>query len=396
MILEGYIILAVASGVLYLWVILRLQQGFLSFSQWRAGNGWSQQIIPDTRLPGISVVLAVRNEEMCIVSCVSIILDCNYPEGCFEVIVVDDHSTDKTRELLEAREWNGVRLLPLPEGVAGKKAAISWGVAHARYSYIACTDADCLVPDTWLRDISCVLHHPGVNMATGIVLPALGQRCLDAFQRLDMAGTMVLTACGIQTGKWQLANGASMAFRKDFFTESGGFAGNEHVASGDDVYLAANAVKYGNHGLVFFTGEKPVVTKSEASWAALWMQRKRWASKSLLLPGTGLLQIQGIVFVLSFFSVASLPLAIFMQGEVIWLFLLLSATKMLGDGWLLLKFRTLTGMSLPMRWFPVVFWIYYWHILQSGFNAFFRRGYYWKGRQWQVDKAPSPSLDCRK
>lgn len=378
-----YIVAALVSWVSFVWVYTLLQKGFSLLTPQISENSALTSAISTKSTQGISVVIAARNEGKHISACLSSIIACAYPQEKVEIWVVDDHSSDDMSEIITSKFGSSVHYLRLPEGRAGKKAAISYGVAHANFNIIACTDADCLVPLDWLSDIDRAMSRSEVNMATGMVLPESGQNCLDAFQRLDMAGSMLLTATGIHTGGWQLANGANMAFRKEFFIDKGGFSGNETIASGDDVFLATKAVIRNKKGLSFFAGKEPVVTKSEQSWSDLWMQRKRWASKSFFMPRSGLLLVQGVIFLYTLFCLSALVVPFIYGVEVFWLTLLLVGSKILGDAVIFYRFIRITGTELPMMWFPVVFWIYFWHILRSGNFAIFRRGFRWKGRAWQ-------------
>ncbi len=101
---------------------------------------------PPPQSPLLSVVVAAKDEEACIETCVRSLLAQDYPR--FEVIVCDDRSGDRTAEIVRdvAREDGRVRLVHidrLPEGWCGKNHAMQNGIAQARGQWICMIDADC-------------------------------------------------------------------------------------------------------------------------------------------------------------------------------------------------------------------------------------------------------------
>ena len=91
--------------------------------------------------PTVSVIIPARNEEASLGDCVqSLVTQGGVP---FEIIVVDDHSTDRTREI--ARSFPGVRVIeagPLTQGWTGKNNAVTTGARQARGEWLLFTDAD--------------------------------------------------------------------------------------------------------------------------------------------------------------------------------------------------------------------------------------------------------------
>src|SRR5271170_5828028 len=89
--------------------------------------------------PQVSVIIPARNEEACLADCLqSLALQTGVS---FEIIVVDDHSTDRTREI--AMSFPGVRVIaaaPLPDGWTGKNNAVTSGAAEAPGQWLLFTD----------------------------------------------------------------------------------------------------------------------------------------------------------------------------------------------------------------------------------------------------------------
>src|SRR5580704_4029414 len=91
--------------------------------------------------PVVSVIVPARNEEVCLGNCLESLVA--QTGVAFEIIVVDDHATDRTREI--AASFAGVRVIearPLPEGWTGKNNAVFTGAREARGEWLLFTDAD--------------------------------------------------------------------------------------------------------------------------------------------------------------------------------------------------------------------------------------------------------------
>lgn len=100
---------------------------------------------PDARLPSLSIIVPARNEERNVARCVNSLLATRHPD--FEVIVVDDRSTDATRTILDAIAASDPRLRVvagerLPDGWVGKPWALAAGASIARGEWLLFTDAD--------------------------------------------------------------------------------------------------------------------------------------------------------------------------------------------------------------------------------------------------------------
>lgn len=95
----------------------------------------------------VSVVIPVYNQRQDILNCIHVLKKQTYPN--YEIIVVDDGSTDGTREILKSLE--GITLLCNEN--AGCARARSAGVKVAKGRYIACTDADCIADRKWLAEL---------------------------------------------------------------------------------------------------------------------------------------------------------------------------------------------------------------------------------------------------
>ncbi|MBL0101727.1 MAG: glycosyltransferase [Saprospiraceae bacterium] len=169
--------------------------------------GWSsikEEVSPDSYedLPSVTVIIAARNEAGCIKKCVDSILANDFPKYKFEIIVVDDQSTDNTAEIASSIDKEVVRVVTTAGRSGGKKAALEYGIGMAVYPVIITTDADSLVGNKWLGVHSKMHANEDIKMTTGLVLPEVDDTVLSRFQWMDFAATMacLMLLLGIVVG----------------------------------------------------------------------------------------------------------------------------------------------------------------------------------------------------
>jgi glycosyltransferase involved in cell wall biosynthesis len=113
----------------------------------------------NAQLPTVSVIIPARNEEICLADCLQSLVTQSGTD--FEIIVVDDHSTDRTREIAHA--FSGVSVVeagPLPPGWTGKNNAVTTGARHARGEWLLFTDADTVhIPGSLARALAEAREH---------------------------------------------------------------------------------------------------------------------------------------------------------------------------------------------------------------------------------------------
>jgi cellulose synthase/poly-beta-1,6-N-acetylglucosamine synthase-like glycosyltransferase len=131
--------------------------------------------------PQVSVVIPAYNEERNIGRCLDALLAAGYPRERLEVLVVDDGSTDATREVV--RSYAGVRLLC--EGHRGKVAALNAGVRSAQHEYLLVIDADTLLRPGSVSEIVRPLADPRVAAVSGMATVGNPRGLLGWFQRVE-------------------------------------------------------------------------------------------------------------------------------------------------------------------------------------------------------------------
>lgn len=128
--------------------------------------------------PAISVVVPVFNGAATIARCVESLLAVDYPADRYEIICVDNASTDDTASRL-SRFLPRVRILR--EEVRGAAAARNRGIREASHDVIAFTDADCTVDSDWLRALATRIGEPGVGIVGGRIAAMQGANAVERF-----------------------------------------------------------------------------------------------------------------------------------------------------------------------------------------------------------------------
>jgi cellulose synthase/poly-beta-1,6-N-acetylglucosamine synthase-like glycosyltransferase len=236
-----------------------------------------------------SIVIAAHNEESNILSCLETVLSQTIERNRYEVIVVDDRSSDATNQLVLglARQYANLRLITVhstPAGLSPKKHAVSVGVAHAKNEVIVFTDADCCVLPTWLISIERRLEG-NVGLVQGITsyhyIPGMN-KFFFGIQAVDFLSHGIVAAAAIGSRFPLNSNANNLAFRKAAFDDVHGYGSAQSVVSGDDDLLLQRIWKSKKWTISYMTDPTgSVETDPALSLRAMFEQRKRWGSKTV-------------------------------------------------------------------------------------------------------------------
>lgn len=299
---------AVILTLLYVLTMLFLLYGFFQVPDFSGKNSVSKATF--------SIVIALRNEAENLPALFDSLLHLQYPPEKFEILLINDDSTDASEAL--CREFRlkqpqlQIRLLQnVRRSGSPKKDAIHTAIGVATKEYILTTDADCVVPEAWLQEFSSIIEAHGVDVVAGPVRlkdePAKKGfwRC---FQEMDILSLQAATIGGFGVKKPFMCNGANFCYSKRAFLAVGGFEGNDSIASGDDVFLLE---KFQEKGLksTFLKSRKAIVETSPASdLKAMFTQRMRWAGKTAA-TGNGFGKGIGLLVFLMNFSLSAAVIA---------------------------------------------------------------------------------------
>ena len=275
----------------------------------------------------ISVVVACRNEEdhvRQLIACMAQQSNQNY-----EFILVNDHSSDATRNYIKAAQTQYPRIQLVDAVGYGKKNALKEGILKAKGNLIVTTDADCLPSYHWLESIACYQRK---NKCDLIICPVkLSGR--DSFftylQVLEFTSLVASAAGAAGAGMPILCNGANLAFTKKAWLACQKDLHPEEQ-SGDDIFLLEGVKKRGGK-IRFLKSESAFVTTKQAGTLLdLIKQRRRWSAKSRLYKDWQLIFTAFVVFTVCLLILALAVLS-FYNAIFIYVFLSLFFFKYLLD-----------------------------------------------------------------
>src|SRR5690625_4749121 len=177
-----------------------------------------------------SILIPFHNEEKHLPQLCESLSKLKYPTHLFELIFIDDFSTDQSVSLIKNFNFPdlfSVKVLSsVKKSAAPKKDALQIGISQARFNWIVTTDADCVCPELWLKAINDFIetHHP--KMICGPVLVVSNNDEIQELQQMENLSLQFVTRAAIGWKKPIMANGANLIYRKDAFYECGGFEGN--------------------------------------------------------------------------------------------------------------------------------------------------------------------------
>ncbi|QAA82621.1 glycosyltransferase [Aequorivita sp. H23M31] len=348
----------------------------------------------DSPLTHFSIVIPFRNESENLPSLLKSISNLNYPSNQFEVLLVNDDSVDGYEEIIKsAIEKSTVSIHLLQNrrlSNSPKKDAITEAIKHSKFDWIITTDADCELPQYWLQTFDSFIQKKNQEtnepiMICGPVIYKSNYSFIQNFQQMDGLSLQAVTLGSFGLKNPILCNGANLAYRKDAFKTVNGFAGNDHIASGDDIFLMEKFKKIFPTKVKYLKSRDAIVsTKPQASWAKLINQRVRWASKtgkqkSHLSIFLGLLVLMvNILFLL-------LPFAVILDIRNAFFYVGLILFKMFLDLLVIKQTAKLFRRKISFINFPKLAFTYATVVIAVSFKSLNGK-YSWKGRNFKNQK----------
>lgn len=344
-------------------------------------GGWKQLPLytarEKTASTFISVVIAVRNEEKNINDLLASLRQQDYPASFFEVIIVDDHSTDNTWNLLQEAKVTAIKM---DDSGAYKKFAIETGIKAARGTLIVTTDADCRFNTNWLSTLASFYEEKQAKFIAAPVLMKHDKGLLSLFQSLDFITLQGITAASVHKRFHSMCNGANLAYERAAFFEVNGFAGIDSIPTGDDMLLMHKIyTRYPDKVFYLKSAAAIVETEPAFSWRAFFQQRIRWASKADQYQDKRITAVLWLVYLLNL----SFPvLAVASIWKSTWLFFmsLLLLAKILIEFPFVQSVARFFGQQRLMWYFPFLQPLHILYTIIAGWLGRFG-SYKWKGRK---------------
>ncbi len=347
-------------------------------------SGWIRLPVDSSGSPvspaKVSVIIPVRNEELNIVPLINALRKQDYPQNQMEIMIIDDHSTDLTFEMVMSfiKRYRNIRYLRLGDGVEGKKNALVKGVSMARYPLVLTTDADCVPSPGWVKTMAGSLISSGADLVSGPVLMDGPDTFFSKFQRLEFLSLTGSTAGSIAVGKGVMCSSANLAFKKDAYIEVKDGIRRE-IASGDDVFLLMAMQSMGDKKISYLKDRDAIVSIGALNtMEEFFKQRRRWTSKSRYYRNPASVFTALLVFLVNFFAAACILVSpVFPQLLLTACFIIF--VKSVIDFPFLLSVSRFFGQQNLMKYFPVVQLLYLFYISFTVITSFYAV-FDWKGR----------------
>lgn len=301
---------SLALTFLYAFLVMALRTGWQNIPYYAP-----PAVKPKTK---VSVLIAARNEGESIHLTIEDIIKQNYPKELFELIVVDDHSTDNTSSTIASYANKGVKLIQLNESEplnSYKKKAIAEAIKLANGELMVATDADCRMEENWLLTIVGLYQEKNYNLISAPVIYHQEKSLFERLQTLEFLYLIGFGAAGIGNKMPSTCNGANLAYKKEIFLELDGFKGIDDLASGDDE-LFLHKVARAYPGTIGFckSNDAIVYTHAKANVKEFIQQRRRWASKSVKYKDKKIIVLAVCMWLFNLSLATNFVLAFFYTG----------------------------------------------------------------------------------
>lgn len=334
-----------------------------------------------------TIIIPARNEAFTVATCLKTIQLQNYPIELFEVIVVNDHSTDETEKVVLSIQssFPSLQLINLSDHIKGsinayKKRAIEIAIAQSKNEWIITTDADCEMLPNWLRQFDEYIQDKQPVLVAAPVIFSLTKSWLGLFQLLDFMSLQGITAAAVAAGYHSMCNGANLAYSKAAFYEVGQFKGIDHLASGDDMLLMYKIKQRFPDRLGYlFSSGMIVTTAPMPSWKTFINQRIRWASKADSYSEKSIFWVLTLVYCFNVFLFIGLMAGVFINGIYpIIVYILL--TKTIVEMIFMIPVARFFGRTNTLFFFPLMQPLHILYTVIAGWLGKFG-SYQWKGRE---------------
>ncbi len=315
------------------------------------------------REPRVSVVIAARNEARRIRTTLESLKKIEYPADKLEVILVDDHSTDETAVIIheyttQFSNWKYLQPSKQITGLSRKKNALLHGIQQASGEIIFTTDADCIVPPGWIREM--VKHfHPDVSMVLGYSPLLRQKKWWYRILEFDNLFSAITAAAPTKIGYAFSSVGRNMAYRKSAYRQVGGYAALQGFKSGDDVHLTerfrsqkAGKIDFCAHPDTF------VFTYPPENFREFWHQQIRKHSKTLKKTASSV--VFSILLFLYFVLLFTIP---FLNPHWILPWLAILAVRFVGEFICLQKAALIFRQIHLIKFFPLMQIFYPFYII---------------------------------
>ncbi|MDP4238628.1 MAG: glycosyltransferase [Bacteroidota bacterium] len=262
----------------------------------------------------LSVIVACRNEEDNIRQLIGCLAQQSFQN--FELILVNDHSEDATRNYIITAQAAFPKIKLIDAVGFGKKNALKEGILNSTHELIVTTDADCLPSYHWLESIACFYEkYPGDLIICPVKLSGK-DNLFSYLQVLEFTSLIASAAGSAGAGMPVMCNGANLVFTKKSWLKSQADL-HEEQQSGDDMFLL-ESIKKRNGIIRFLKSESAFVTTGLARTLGEFIkQRRRWTSKSSAYTDGQIIFTASVVLSINLLSLVLVSLSFFKPAVLV-------------------------------------------------------------------------------
>ena len=336
------------------------------------------QDITSKKLP-VSVIVCAKNEEENVKKFIPLLAEQDYPD--FEIVLIDDASSDETLEVFEQfeQQYPNVRLVKVQNNEAfwgNKKYALTLGIKASKKEYLLFTDADCYpTSKNWITAMTSQF-----TMNKTIVLGYGGyekveRSLLNKIIRFETVLTAVQYFSWAKLGLPYMGVGRNLAYKRDEFFNVNGFIEHIQIRSGDDD-LFINQAANKNNTTISYTPESFTYSKPKETYREWFTQKRRHISTAEYYKFFDKMQL-GLFFIsqLFFFILVILLLAFQFQ----WIAVLAILATRYTVAWTVIGFSAGKLKENDIKvWFPIVEIMLIFTQINIFITNIFSKPVYWK------------------
>ncbi|WP_240140972.1 glycosyltransferase [Sphingobacterium bovisgrunnientis] len=232
----------------------------------------------------VSVIICAHNEEKNLKQFLPSILNQDYPD--FEVIVVNDYSTDETKWILEdfKRKYAHLHVVDIKEHIRlknSKKFALTLGIKAAKHEVLIMTDADCEPQSNqWLKEIAGA-YAEGKEIVLGYSPYFKKTGFLNKLIRFETAHTAMSYLSYALKRDAYMGVGRNLSYLKSLFFKGKGFNAHMHIKSGDDdLFVNQNATRHNVN--IAIHPDAHIYSNPKETWKSYYKQKARHAGASVI------------------------------------------------------------------------------------------------------------------
>lgn len=270
------IIFSIITLVAYLILLLKFSNSIY----------YNRSVQTNKYTPYVSIIVAARNEENNISKLIDSLMLQDYPINKYEVIIVNDRSSDNTQKIIESYQLkNNIHLINIektPLGWGNKKWALTKAIELAKSEIIIQTDADCIPNKGWIKTMASYFENSDVGFVCGASPLIHSDFLLNKLFQMESLIQEAVNAGAIKNKLIVSCTGRNIAFRKQDFNSIDGYIGNESIPSGDDDLLLQKFALKTNKRIEYSIDSGSLVASPAPTNFKLFIkQRLRFASKGL-------------------------------------------------------------------------------------------------------------------